>query len=83
MALVLLRLTVLTVHYGSDKVFIVDVPFVIFVTNQQLLCLLVTQLLPQGCQQVAELSRAYEPISILIKLCTSLNLLCYLSVVQY
>ena len=38
---------------------------VVLVSSQQLLCLLITQLLSKGGQQVAELGRADEPIAIL------------------
>ena len=38
---------------------------VVLMSSQQLLCLLITQLLSKGGQQVAELGRADEPIAIL------------------
>ena len=38
---------------------------VVLMSSQQLLCLLITQLLSKGGQQVTELGRADEPVAIL------------------
>ena len=73
----------LSVHDGPDKVFIVDIALVVLVPNQQLLGLLVAELLPQGCQQVTQFSRAYKPIPILNKIGAFIimfhALLCFMS----
>ena len=55
---------------GNCKVNIIDFlatfnNLVVLMSSQQLLCLLITQLLSKGGQQVTELGRADEPIAIL------------------
>ena len=57
----------LAVHDGPDAVLVVDVTLAVLVDYEELLGLLVTQLFPEGGQQVPELRGADEPVPVLVK----------------
>ena len=63
----------LAVHHSPDEVLVVDVSLAVLVASEQLLCLLITQLLPEGGQQVSQLSRGDETIAILVKVTQTFN----------
>ena len=63
----------LAVHDGPDEVLVVDVTLAVLVAHEELLGLLVTQLFPEGGQQVPELRGADEPVPVLVKDSESLS----------
>ena len=63
----------LSVHDGSDEVFVVDVALAVLVAHQQLLGLLVAELLPERGEQVPQLRRGDEPVTVLVKVTETLD----------
>ena len=63
----------LAVHHSPDEVLVVDVALAVLVAHKELLGLLVTQLLPESGQQVPELRRANESVSVFVKVTETLN----------
>ena len=63
----------LSVHDGSDEVLVVDVALAVLVAHQQLLGLLVAELLAERGEQVPQLRRGDEPVTVLVEVTETLN----------